>query len=330
MSAIDRGLDTLSFSDHLRELMRRRLRELAGLILIATALLLAAALGSWSVQDPSLSHATNAPVRNLLDVPGAVVADLLMQLFGVASVVLVLPIAVWGWRLASHRMLHRERLRILAWIAGVLLTASFAACMPRTAAWPLPAGMGGVAGDALLRLSVLLVGDSMLALIRLVIGIVTGSAAFVAVMLALGFGWREDRAAAPVEKRRAEKKLAESERSEEETEGRASRAAISLGFLVHGFLSLKARIARWLERRRARRSAPRQPPRTSHVRVEPNFGDYQTALHELEMEDEEEEESAPRARKAQFACKARGPVRPLCATVAGAAGRTEGARTGDA
>ena len=95
-------------------------------------MLLAAALASWSVQDPSLSHATNAPVRNLLDVPGAIVADLLMQLFGVASVVLVLPIAVWGWRLATHRALDRERLRLLAWIAGVLLAASFAACLPRT------------------------------------------------------------------------------------------------------------------------------------------------------------------------------------------------------
>ena len=48
---------------------------------------------------------------------------------------------------------------MLAWVAGVLLAASFAACLPRTAAWPLPAGLGGVTGDALLRLSVFLGGD---------------------------------------------------------------------------------------------------------------------------------------------------------------------------
>ena len=119
MSAIDRGFDSLSLSDSLREALRRRMRELTGVALIVFAMLLVAALGSWSVQDPSLSHATNAPVRNLLGVPGAIVADLMMQLFGIASVALVLPIAVWGWRLASHRALYRERLRLLTWIAAV-------------------------------------------------------------------------------------------------------------------------------------------------------------------------------------------------------------------
>ncbi len=295
MSAIDRGLDTLSFSDHLRDLLRRRLRELIGVALIVTAMVLAAALASWSVQDPSLSHATNAPVRNLLDVPGAIVADLLMQLFGVASAVLVLPIAVWGWRLATHRVLHRERLRLLAWIAGVLLAASFAACLPRTGAWPLPAGLGGVTGDSLLRLLVFLGGDSLLFLIRLVVGAVTGVAAAVTLTIALGFGLNEERVAAVV-KPRAEKDRAEKEVDEDERDEREGRASISLGFIVHGFLSLKARIARWWERRRTQRITFRQPSPTPRERLEPQFGDYQTALHELEMEDvEEATEAAPRA-----------------------------------
>ena len=84
MSVIVRGFDSLSLSDSLRDALRRRLRELIGLALIVLAMLLAVALASWSVQDPSLSHATNAPVRNLLGHPGAIVADLLMQLFGIA------------------------------------------------------------------------------------------------------------------------------------------------------------------------------------------------------------------------------------------------------
>src|SRR5262249_26307112 len=61
MAAIDRGLDSLSFlSDAVREALRRRLRELGGLALIVLATLVALALATWSVQDPSLSHATNA------------------------------------------------------------------------------------------------------------------------------------------------------------------------------------------------------------------------------------------------------------------------------
>src|SRR4029079_2348774 len=82
----------------LRDALRRRLRELGGLALLLVATLLALALATWSVHDPSLSNATNAPVRNVLGVSGAIVADLLIQLLGVAALALVLPIAVLGLR----------------------------------------------------------------------------------------------------------------------------------------------------------------------------------------------------------------------------------------
>ena len=133
MAAIDRGLDSLSFlSDAMREGLRRRLRELGGLTLIVLATLVALALATWSVQDPSLSHATNAPVRNILGVPGAVVADLLTQLFGVAALAFILPIAIWGWRLVTHRPMQRERVRLLFWVLGVVLTAGCAAARQRS------------------------------------------------------------------------------------------------------------------------------------------------------------------------------------------------------
>ncbi len=113
MSVIERGFDSLGFlNDALRDALRRRLRELAASASSLLSMLLALALATWSVQDPSLSHATNTPVRNVLGMPGAIVADLLMQLFGVATLMLVLPIAIWGWRLATHRVLSRERIRL--------------------------------------------------------------------------------------------------------------------------------------------------------------------------------------------------------------------------
>ena len=132
-------------------LIRRRICESGGVALIALAALMAVALATWSVQDPSLSHATDAPVRNLLGTPGAIGADLLMQLFGLASTVLVLPVAVWGWRIATHRPFDREWLRLSFWLAGTVLAAGFAACLPKSAHWPLPTGLGGVIGDAMLR-----------------------------------------------------------------------------------------------------------------------------------------------------------------------------------
>jgi S-DNA-T family DNA segregation ATPase FtsK/SpoIIIE len=301
MSAIDRSLDSLSFlSDGVREALRRRLRELSGFALILLAMLLAIALATWSVQDPSLSHATTAPVRNLLGITGATVADLLMQLLGLGSLALVLPIAIWGWRLASHRSLARERYRIAIWIIGVVLAAAFASSLPRGGAWPLPAGLGGVVGDALLRLPTLLSGAALAGLTRVIFSTVTGVTAFMALAFASGFLWHS-RAEADDED---EKPAAA---TDDDKEGRAS---ISLGFIVHGFLSLKARLVRLIKRRKSATVSLRDR-RPAVARPEPRFDNYQSALHDLEHETEadepeDEDEEAPRAKRKPKAAAAGG------------------------
>src|SRR5512140_2759252 len=126
MRASDRSLDIVAFvSEHFRDIIRRRLSELAGIALLTLGLVGAIALATWSVQDPSLSHATQTPIKNLLGYPGAIFSDLAMQLLGLASVLLLLPEALLGWRLLSHRPLG-EKWRNLVWIAATFLAAAFA------------------------------------------------------------------------------------------------------------------------------------------------------------------------------------------------------------
>src|ERR1700722_11558249 len=192
MPAINQSFDSLSFlSDGLRDLVRRRLREMLGIALVVGAILLAAALASWSVQDPSLSHATVNPVRNLLGLPGAITADLMMQLLGLGALSLVLPIAVWGWRLASYRTLCREWLRGVVWVGGVLLASTSSSCSARNHAWPLPAGLGGVIGDGLLRGALLVAHGYLPQWDRTVTASLAGAGAFLALALACGLGWHE-------------------------------------------------------------------------------------------------------------------------------------------
>ena len=72
MSMIDRSLDGMAYlSVQLGAVVRRRLREVSGIAMISFAMMAALALATWSVRDPSLSHATDAPVHNLLGRPGA-------------------------------------------------------------------------------------------------------------------------------------------------------------------------------------------------------------------------------------------------------------------
>ncbi|WP_163574649.1 DNA translocase FtsK 4TM domain-containing protein, partial [Klebsiella pneumoniae] len=66
--------------------MRRKIRQIGGLAILAAVGLAALALMTWTAGDPSLSHATNAPVKNWVGRPGAILADLLMQLFGLGCI----------------------------------------------------------------------------------------------------------------------------------------------------------------------------------------------------------------------------------------------------
>jgi DNA segregation ATPase FtsK/SpoIIIE, S-DNA-T family len=290
MPAIDRGLGSLSFlPDAVHDALRRRVRELGGLALVVIAVLLSLALATWSVQDPSLSHATNAPVRNMLGVSGAIVADLLIQLLGLAALVLVLPVAIWGWRLITHRPLQRERIRLLFWLLAVVMAASCAASLPHSATWPLPVGLGGVIGDWLLRLPALVAGGTLAGPARAAIAVVTGLATLLSLAITAGFGWR-------TEEPQRERELA---RADDTIEAAEERGSISLGWITHGLLSLKARCARLLTRRapaRARRELP------AHARTEPRFEESTRATLQPRAEpetDEEDEEDARPARRAK-------------------------------
>src|SRR5471030_1056672 len=131
MASTDRSLDVIAFvSEHFRDILLRRLSEIVGLALITLALLGAIALATWSVQDPSLSHATQQPIHNLLGFPGAIFSDLAMQLLGLASILLLLPEAMLAWRLLAHRPIG-EKWRGLVWIVTTFLASGFASTLPR-------------------------------------------------------------------------------------------------------------------------------------------------------------------------------------------------------
>ena len=294
MASIDRGIELSGWSDDLRDMIRRRISESGGIALITLSALIAVALATWSVQDPSLSHATDGPVRNFLGTPGAIGADLLMQLFGLAATVFVLPVAVWGWRIATHRPFDREWMRLAFWLVGSVFAAGLASCLPTSPHWPLPSGLGGVIGDAMLRLPEIMLG-SLGGIQLTIVAAIFGACTLAAVVIATGFGYH-DPSDVKIDERWA-KEAAGPEDNDEE------RTSISLGWLVHGLLSMKARIVRLVTRRSARhapkpaRRAP-TPAVSQRDRFEPRVeAANESDIDEDEEDDEIEIEATPRARK---------------------------------
>jgi S-DNA-T family DNA segregation ATPase FtsK/SpoIIIE len=133
----------------LRRFLRNRAYELSGMILLAGITLSGFALASWSAQDPSFNHATGAVPSNWLGYAGAVVADLLAQHLGLASLAfLFIPLA-WVYRLFSHLDLVNFKMSFLNWLFAITGAAMVASVVPAPSAWPLSGGMGGQVGDSL-------------------------------------------------------------------------------------------------------------------------------------------------------------------------------------
>eukprot|EP01037_Dinobryon_pediforme_P017225 gene17225-17415_t len=128
----------------------RRLAEFGALLLAFAALALLAALISYNAHDPSLNTATAARPTNLAGPPGAAVADLLLQGFGLAGALPGIALLCWAWRMGSHRGLSALVLRVIALmlampvVAGVLSASAIHLGLSLT--WPASPGIGGAAG----------------------------------------------------------------------------------------------------------------------------------------------------------------------------------------
>src|SRR3984893_2365740 len=304
MPAIERVIPLVGhLPTAIREVLVRRVRELAGLGLIALSGVVAAALMTWSVQDPSLSHATSRAIRNIVGYPGAIGADLLMQILGLGAIMLILPVAVWGWRMLTHRTFDREALRIGCWILCMVIAAGFASCWPHGGKWPLPTGAGGVVGDALVRAPAVVFGPPGL-VYRLVLGIILFAAMAATLLIACGFGSRPQ-----------EEELTAIEDDDAPFIEEDDRSSVSLGWAFHAAMSAKARLGRLLSLAYSLLVARAPQPRTSSFeRQEPNLGGRAAPTlapqAEEDFDDEEEDdEEIPAARAPRKKAAPRAPLR---------------------
>ena len=138
------------------DFLRRRAVELGAGVVFALALAYAAALISSSPNDPSINTATAAAPANWLGARGAMVADLSFQTVGFASALVLLVLAGWSWRLASHRGLPWAWLNIVLLPFSLVLAGIAAAGLVPLIDWVPPFAPGGFVGDVLLRRAVAL------------------------------------------------------------------------------------------------------------------------------------------------------------------------------
>src|SRR5262249_18184804 len=150
----------------------------------------------------------------------------------------------------------------------IVAAAGFASCLPASRAWPLPTGLGGVIGDALLRIPAALARAPLSGVPRITVATLLGAGALLGLAFTMGFLWH--RPGAPA---------ADDETPTPVAEDEAERSSISLGWLYHWFFSLKARLLRpstwgwWRRREHSHESPPTAPAEEEFVEEEEPEGE---------------------------------------------------------
>jgi S-DNA-T family DNA segregation ATPase FtsK/SpoIIIE len=152
----------------------------------------------------------------------------------------------------SERRLERPKTRAGFWLAGGLLSAALASLMPAAARWPLPTGLGGVAGDALLIIPGRVFGFRGAGVVFTATILAAGAILCLSASVALrdyasgAFGEDED----------SEAERSSSHSEDQDEAGEPGLSLVLLGALIHGALSLRAALARWMSRWPKREEPP--------------------------------------------------------------------------
>tara|TARA_R110002020_G_scaffold156117_10_gene337727 strand:- start:6035 stop:8674 length:2640 start_codon:yes stop_codon:yes gene_type:complete len=218
----------------LGDLLRRQIRFVIGLAILAGLALAIAALATWNVADPSFSNANGAVPHNALGFSGAAFADLVMQFFGLAGVIGLLPALFWAIGLIRNHPVDRISRRSAAWFAGAWLTAALFGLMPSSQSWPLPNGLGGVLGDMALKIPSVFTGGFPSGLVAVILGVLLAPAAGWLLVFGAGLTGRAAVAGA-----------AQSDQADSEDEDDVSSSgSLMLGALTHSWYTLRGRIRR--------------------------------------------------------------------------------------
>lgn len=162
--------------------------RLMGAIILGLVAIVLLSLATWQVDDPSLSYASGEPARNWLGFPGAVIADMAFQVFGLGVLTLLVPPSLWGWGLIRHRVASRMGLRLLAWVAATVLSCGLFAFIVAPESWPLPTGLGGLVGQSFTNLAVLATGATPQPVTAVLFAIIIAAPTLALFWIAMGLG----------------------------------------------------------------------------------------------------------------------------------------------
>jgi S-DNA-T family DNA segregation ATPase FtsK/SpoIIIE len=163
---------------------QRMMHQAIGLSLMFFGAFSFLALLSYDSGDPSLNRATDQAVSNLGGFAGAVISDMSLQVLGLGSLLIVVTMLAWGWRMLQLGHIPFLGIRIVAFCAALAGASMLFSFIKAPVFWPVASGVGGAMGALLQTKTSALVPSYLSALLALGLLAVT-------VPVALGLNRRE-------------------------------------------------------------------------------------------------------------------------------------------
>ena len=104
-----------------KSFISNRLAEISGLVFLGLAFLTFGVLFSYSSLDPSFNNITDQEAQNILGFTGAKIADLLIQILGSSSYLLMLFFLTWSYRLIIFKKLPYFIINLFSSITSLLI-----------------------------------------------------------------------------------------------------------------------------------------------------------------------------------------------------------------
>ena len=92
-------------SEKYKTFLLNRLAEISGLVFFGIAIIIFGILLSYSPLDPSFNNITDLEAQNILGSTGAAIADLLIQILGTTSYLIIIFFLTWSYRLVIFKKL---------------------------------------------------------------------------------------------------------------------------------------------------------------------------------------------------------------------------------
>lgn len=160
------------------ETERHPLKVLAGTLLCSISLFLLLCLITYNQSDPSLNQATGNNASNIGGYIGAIIADLMLQLLGVASIFAAFIPLAWSSKLLKGDNVTFLQYRLSFLIITLMLASGLLAKLDPPIWWSIKGGLGGSIGMTIHDSLHIMFKSTLFTVMVFAITVITASLAF--------------------------------------------------------------------------------------------------------------------------------------------------------